>query len=106
MRTWRSLKSPCSACAWQALQLEGLFTVGRFHAAGGTSSCLRVNQADRVMRSSGGASWTRLLVPAFAASQVDSSFTEVASSEASAPKWRGRPVIRRCQDEAGSIPGG
>jgi hypothetical protein len=36
------------------MQLAGLFTAARVHVAAGTSSCLRTNQAERVMRSSGG----------------------------------------------------
>jgi hypothetical protein len=55
-----SSKSPRSAPVWQAPQLAGLLMAACFHTEGGMSSCLRSNQAERVSRSCGGSSFTRL----------------------------------------------
>jgi hypothetical protein len=44
-----------------------------------------MNHAERVMRSSGGASATRLYVPAFVISHAESSLTVAGSSDASVP---------------------
>jgi hypothetical protein len=55
---------------WQAAQLAGLFTLACAQTAASTFRCSRRNQAERVMRSCGGASLPRRPVPAFACSQL------------------------------------
>ena len=75
MRTVRSLKSPWSARAWQAMQLAGLLMAGRCQTVADSSSCWRVNHREVVIRSWGGTSRARLPVSALEASQADSCFT-------------------------------
>src|SRR5574340_1065893 len=101
----RSLKSPRSACGWQAPQLAGLFTCGFFHTAGeiSRSSCLRLNQAASVMRN-GAVGALQRLEALFTRNAVISLFSRSAS-DASEPKCLSSPAMTLRQDSAGNSPG-
>src|SRR3989338_9774385 len=101
----RSLKSPRSACVWQAAQLAGLFTFGFFQTSGLISrpSCSRLNQAASDIRNGAVGALQRL--EAFFTRNAVISLLSSVSSDASEPKCLSRPAIILRQDLAGNSPG-
>src|SRR3989338_2154043 len=101
----RSLKSPRSACVWQAAQLAGLFTFGFFQSSGLISrpSCSRLNQAASDIRNGAVGALQRL--EALFTRKAVISLLSCASSDASEPKCLSSPAMTLRHDSAGNSPG-